>query len=51
MLHLEHRVKVIFEIDAWLGMVEPHWKRLGAVKMVPWLLGIIKTEKVGMEYR
>jgi hypothetical protein len=27
-LYLEHRVKVSFEVDAWLGMVEPPWKRL-----------------------
>jgi hypothetical protein len=31
-------------------MVEPPWKRLGAVEIVPWLVGMIKTEKVGMEY-
>jgi hypothetical protein len=31
-------------------MVEPPWKRLGAVEIVPWKVGMIKTEKVGMEY-
>ena len=51
MLHLEHRVKVSFEVDAWLGMVEPPWKRFGAVKIVPDEVEMIKTEKIGMECR
>ena len=31
-------------------MVEPPWKRLGAVEIVPEWMAYIKTEKVGMEY-
>ena len=50
MLHLAHRVNVSFEVNAWLGMVEPSWKRFGAVKIVPEWVEMIKTEKVGMEY-
>jgi hypothetical protein len=41
-LHLEHRVKVSFDVDAWLGIVEPPWKRLGAVEIVPDAEGLIK---------
>jgi hypothetical protein len=32
-------------------MVEPPWKRFGAVTIVPWKVGMIKTELIGMEYR
>jgi hypothetical protein len=45
-----HLVKVSVSVNAWLGMVEPPWKRLGAITIVPWKVGMIKTEKVGMEY-
>jgi hypothetical protein len=31
-------------------MLEPPWKRFGAVEIVPELVGMIKTEKSGMEY-
>jgi hypothetical protein len=30
-------------------MVESPWERFGAVTIVPWKVGMIKTEKVGME--
>jgi len=33
-----------------LGIVEPPLKRLGAIEIVPWKVGMIKTEKVGVEY-
>lgn len=33
-----------------LGMVEPPWKRFGAVKIVPEWVGMIKTELIGVEY-
>ena len=35
---------------SWLGMVEPPWKRLGAVEIVPEWVVMIKTEKAGVEY-
>ena len=50
MFQLVHLVNVSTSVNAWLGMVEPHRKRLGAVEIVPWKVGMIKTEKVGMEY-
>ena len=31
-------------------MEEPPWKRLGAVEIVPWKVGMIKAENIGMEY-
>ena len=43
-------MKVSTSVNAWLGMVEPPWKRLGAVEIVPWLVGMIKTELIGMKY-
>ena len=46
---LAHLVKVSVSENAWLGMVEPPWKRFGAVKIVPEWVEMIKTEKVGME--
>jgi len=45
-LHLEHRVKVSFEVEAYLCIAEPPWKRFGAVEIVPWKVGMIKTEKI-----
>jgi hypothetical protein len=47
---LLHLVNFSVSVNAWLGIVEPPWKRLGAVEIVPWKVGRIKTEKVGMEY-
>jgi hypothetical protein len=32
---LEHLVKVSTSVNTCLGMVEPPWKRLGAVEIVP----------------
>jgi len=29
---LAHLLKVSVSVNAWLGMVEPLWKRLGAVR-------------------
>ena len=49
MFQLLHLVKVSISVNAWLGIAEPPWKRLGAVEIVPWKVGMIKTEKVGME--
>jgi hypothetical protein len=39
-LHFAHRVKVSFLVDASLGIV----------RIVPWKVRMIKTEKIGMEY-
>jgi hypothetical protein len=39
---LERLVKVSVSVNAWLGMVEPPWKRFGAVKIVPDAEGLIK---------
>ena len=44
-----HSVNSSLSFDAWLGMVEPHWKRLGAVEIVPEWVEMIKTEKVEIE--
>ena len=33
-----------------MGMVEPPWKRFGAVKIVPDKVKMIKTELIGTEY-
>jgi hypothetical protein len=35
---------------AWLDILEPPWKRFGAVKIVPEWVEMIKTELGGMEY-
>ncbi len=35
---------------AWLGMVKPPWKRLDGALMMPDVVRMIKTEKVGAEY-
>ena len=50
MFQLLHLVHWSFSVNAWLDMVEPPWKRFGAVKMMPWKVEMIKTEKVWMEY-
>ena len=50
MFQLAHLVKVSVSVNAWLGMVEPHWKRFGAVEIVPEWVEMIKTELIGMEY-
>jgi hypothetical protein len=31
-------------------MLEPPWKRFGAIKIVPEWVEMIKTEKIGMEW-
>lgn len=36
--------------DCLVGHGKPPLKRLSAVMIVPWLVGMIKTELVGMEY-
>jgi len=47
---LVHLVKVSISENTCLGIVEPPLKRLGAIEIVPWKVGMIKTEKVGVEY-
>jgi len=43
-------VKDSISVNAWLGMVEPPWKRLGAVEIVPEWVVMIKTELILVEY-
>jgi len=44
-----HSVKRSASLNVLEGILEPTWKRLGAVEIVPWKLGMIKTELIGME--
>ena len=43
-----HLVKSSVSFGTWVDMVEPPWKRLGAVKIVPEWVTYIKVEKVGI---
>ena len=47
---LVHFVNSSVSLGAWLGIVEPPWKRFGHVLMMPDVGGMIKTEKVWMKY-
>jgi len=46
---LVHLMNVSVSLNAWLCMVDL-FLRLRTVEIVPWLVGMIKTELIGMEY-
>jgi len=45
-LRLMHLVNSSVSFGAWLGMVEPPWKRFGAFEIVPEWVEMIKTDLI-----
>ena len=50
MFQLLHLVKVSVSVNAWLGIVETYLEEVRDFLIVPWLVAMIKTELIGIEY-